>query len=236
MTIETILRRLVVIGTDDQNGIRTSCGGMFGQTYRLGGAVGTSTGNHRYTARRLFNTYFDDPIMFAMCLRLAAGGGETGVRVTAAIETHDNSRPSSPRSKRRRRTRHSPDLRVPHSPMSSELSGMVLRCEKTGKLFYSTKEAELHGEETGLSDFAQVSLEEKVWVCVETGKVCFNETQMDIHKRRVPEAVTWEEKTVAHLKEKEEEKKKAASADGATDMETEEDILLRAAGKAPKGK
>ena len=61
----------------------------------------------------------------------------------AALETHDNSRPSSPRSKRRRRTRHSPDLRVPHGPMSSELSGMVLRCEKTGKLFFTTKEAEL---------------------------------------------------------------------------------------------
>ena len=42
--------------------------------------------------------------------------------------------------------------------MASELDGMVLKCEKTGKLFFSHKEAELHGEETGLKDFAQVSL------------------------------------------------------------------------------
>ena len=38
------------------------------------------------------------------------------------------------------------------------INDMVLRCERTGKLFFSQKEAELHGEETGLSDFAQVSL------------------------------------------------------------------------------
>ena len=76
----------------------------------------------------------------------------------------------------------------------------MLRCEKTGKLFFTTKEAELHGEETGFKDFSQVSLEEKIWICAETKKVCFNEQQMDIHKKRVPEAVTWEEKTVADLK------------------------------------
>ena len=112
----------------------------------------------------------------------------------------------------------------------------MLRCEKTGKLFFSTKDAELHGEETGLKDFSQVSLEEKIWICAETGKVCFNETQMDIHKRRVPEALTWEEKTVAYLKEEQEKKKAAASSSADVDMETEEDILLRAAGKAPRGK
>ena len=110
----------------------------------------------------------------------------------------------------------------------------MLRCEKTGKLFFSSKAAELHGEETGLSDFAQVSLEEKVWVCAETGKVCFNETQMDLHKRRVPEAQSWDEKTVADLKAA--AAAKAAAASGDDPMETEEDQLLRAAGKKPKGK
>ena len=111
----------------------------------------------------------------------------------------------------------------------------MLRCEKTGKLFFTTKEAELHGEETGFKDFSQVSLEEKIWICAETKKVCFNEQQMDIHKKRVPEAVTWEEKTVADLKA-EQDKKATASSSDVTDMETEEDVLLRAAGKAPKGK
>jgi len=109
---------------------------------------------------------------------------------------------------------------------------MILRCEKTGKLLFSEAEAKLHADETGLSAFAQVSPEEKVWVCEETGKVCFNEQQMDMHKRRVPEAVTWKEQTVADMHEAQEKKK----ADEATDMETEEDQLLRAAGKAPKGK
>jgi hypothetical protein len=102
------------------------------------------------------------------------------------------------------------------------------------KLFYSQKDAELHGEDTGLSDFAQVSLTEKVWVCKETGKVCFNETQMDLHKKRVPEAQTFDEKTVADLREA--EKQRAAGSSDDVEMETEEDALLRAAGKMPKGK
>ena len=44
----------------------------------------------------------------------------------------------------------------PRAVMSAELAEMVLRCEKTGKLFFSEKEAKVHNEETGLSDFAQV--------------------------------------------------------------------------------
>jgi len=116
--------------------------------------------------------------------------------------------------------------------MSESVNEMVIRCEKTGKLFFDEKSAKLHSEETGYSDFAQVSLEEKVWECVETGKICFNQTQMDLHKRRVPEAVTWNEKTVADLRTA----TKAKESEGAADMETEEDLLLRQAGKAPKGK
>jgi hypothetical protein len=82
----------------------------------------------------------------------------------------------------------------------------------------------------------QVSLTEKVWVCTETGKVCFNEIQMDLHKKRVPEAQTFEEKTVADLKAWQAERAAAATADGDAEMETEEDAILRAAGKKPKGK
>ena len=119
--------------------------------------------------------------------------------------------------------------------MSSELAGMVLKCEKTGKLFFDTKSAELHGEETGYSDFAQVSLEEKIWVCVETGKVCFNMQQMDLHKKRVPEAQTFDEKTIADLKA-DQDKKAAESSGGGEPMETEEEAILRQAGKGGKGK
>ena len=74
-----------------------------------------------------------------------------------------------------------------------------------------------------------------MWECEETKKICFNQQQMDLHKRRVPEAVTWTEKTVADLQKAFKEKKAAASsADG--EVESEEDMLLRAAGKKPKGK
>ena len=77
--------------------------------------------------------------------------------------------------------------------MASELKGMVLRCERTGKLFFSSKDAEVHSDETGYKDFSQVSPEEPVWTCAETGKVCFNAEQMELHKRRVPEAKTFEQ-------------------------------------------
>ena len=107
-----------------------------------------------------------------------------------------------------------------------ELQGMVLRCDQTGKLFFSHREAEVHGEETGFQAFSQVSLEEKVWVCEETGKLCFNEQQMDLHKRRVPEAKTFNEKTIADVKA--EQDAKASAGDG--EMETEEDIVRREAG------
>ena len=108
-----------------------------------------------------------------------------------------------------------------------ELSGMVLRCDQTGKLFFSHREAEVHGDETGFQAFSQVSLEEKVWVCEETGKLCFNEQQMDLHKRRVPEAKTFNEKTIADIKADQDAK---ASSSGDVEMETEDDIIRREAG------
>jgi hypothetical protein len=108
-----------------------------------------------------------------------------------------------------------------------ELSGMVLRCDQTGKLFFSHREAEVHGDETGFQAFSQVSLEEKVWVCEETGKLCFNEQQMDLHKRRVPEAKTFNEKTIADIKADQEAK---AGSSGDVEMETEDDIIRREAG------
>ena len=104
---------------------------------------------------------------------------------------------------------------------------MVLRCDQTGKLFFSHREAEVHGDETGFQAFSQVSLEEKVWVCEETGKLCFNEQQMDLHKRRVPEAKTFNEKTIADIKADQDAK---ASSSGDVEMETEDDIIRREAG------
>uniref|UniRef100_A0A7S3RZ91 C2H2-type domain-containing protein n=1 Tax=Emiliania huxleyi TaxID=2903 RepID=A0A7S3RZ91_EMIHU len=88
------------------------------------------------------------------------------------------------------------------SAPDEKVDAMVIKCEKTGKLFYNEADAKLHSEETGLQAFAQVSLEEKVWVCKETGKVCFNEQQMAMHKRFVPEAQTFDESNVGELRTK----------------------------------
>ena len=115
--------------------------------------------------------------------------------------------------------------------MASELKGMVLRCERTGKLFFSSKDAEVHSDETGYKDFSQVSPEEPVWTCAETGKVCFNAEQMELHKRRVPEAKTFEQKTVADMQA--EAEAEAAAGDGAP-METDDEVLLRQAGMSGK--
>ena len=56
-------------------------------------------------------------------------------------------------------------------------------------------------------------------MCRETGKLCFNEQQMDLHKRRVPEAQTWDEKTVA-------DRGGDGSASGKRVMVTERGIIL----------
>ncbi len=74
-----------------------------------------------------------------------------------------------------------------------------------------------------------------MWVCAETGKWCFSETEMDLHKRRVPEAQTFEVKTVGDLKTAH-EARSAAAASGPEVMETEEEAILREAGVKGKGK
>ncbi|EOD30041.1 hypothetical protein EMIHUDRAFT_415365 [Emiliania huxleyi CCMP1516] len=119
------------------------------------------------------------------------------------------------------------------SAPDEKVDAMVIKCEKTGKLFYNEADAKLHSEETGLQAFAQVSLEEKVWVCKETGKVCFNEQQMAMHKRFVPEAQTFDESNVGELRTKALAAAAAAAAAPA-EMETEEETLLRSAGLAGK--
>lgn len=86
--------------------------------------------------------------------------------------------------------------------MSAEISGMILRCAKTGKLFFNESEAKQHNDDTGFAEFEQVSPDDKVWFCVETGKVCVSKTEMDLYQKRDPGAKTFEEKTVAFLKER----------------------------------
>ena len=45
--------------------------------------------------------------------------------------------------------------RTPSNMSSSELNEMVLKCEKTGKLFFTQEEAKQHGDDTGFAEFAQ---------------------------------------------------------------------------------
>ena len=49
----------------------------------------------------------------------------------------------------------------------AEVAGMVPRCDKTGTLFFSHKEVEVHREETGVQPFSQVSLDARRYVGVD---------------------------------------------------------------------
>lgn len=80
---------------------------------------------------------------------------------------------------------------------------MVLRCSKTGRLFFNTAEATEHAEAFGkeYANFDEVGLDHKVWVAAETGRVCY--TEADVAKMK--------EKTLAYLMELQ-KKKDAAFA------------------------
>jgi len=78
---------------------------------------------------------------------------------------------------------------------------MVLRCGKTGRLFFNQAEATEHAEAFGAAyaNFEEVSLEAKVWFCVESGRHADSEAKMNQIKARDPDSKTWEEKTVQYL-------------------------------------
>lgn len=87
---------------------------------------------------------------------------------------------------------------------------MVLKCGKTGRLFFSAQEAQDYAEAFGAAyaNFDEVSADTKCWVCVETGRPCYTEKEMENYKRRDPEAKTFEEKTIQFLIDKQKEKDK----------------------------
>lgn len=90
--------------------------------------------------------------------------------------------------------------------------GMVLRCSKTGRIFFTQEEATEHAEAFGAAyaNFDEVAMDAKVWICVETGRPAYSEAEVSRMKARDPDAKTWEEKTVAYLKELQEKKEKAS--------------------------
>lgn len=87
---------------------------------------------------------------------------------------------------------------------------MVLKCGKTGRLFFSAQEAQDYAEAFGAAyaNFDEVSPDTKCWICVETQRPCYTEKEMENYKRRDPEAKTFEEKTIQYLIDKQKEKDK----------------------------
>lgn len=88
---------------------------------------------------------------------------------------------------------------------------MVLKCGKTGRLFFSQQEATEHAEAFGAAyaNFEEVAMDSKIWYCVETGRHTDSEAKMNDLKRRDPDSKTWEEKTVAFLLEVQKKKEEA---------------------------
>lgn len=87
-------------------------------------------------------------------------------------------------------------------------SKMILKCGKTGRLFFTTAAAEEHAEAFGkeYANFDEVSLDTKVWVCVETGRSAYTENDVGMMKKRDPDSKTWEVKDVAYLVEMQKKK------------------------------
>mmetsp|Transcript_53563 Transcript_53563/g.156129 ORF Transcript_53563/g.156129 Transcript_53563/m.156129 type:complete len:486 (+) Transcript_53563:85-1542(+) len=92
-------------------------------------------------------------------------------------------------------------------------SQMVLKCSKTGRLFFSTEEATEHAEAFGkeYANFEEVSIDTKVWVCAETGRPAYVEADIARIKQRDPESKTFEEKTVGYLMELQKKKEQASA-------------------------
>mmetsp|Transcript_37482 Transcript_37482/g.84508 ORF Transcript_37482/g.84508 Transcript_37482/m.84508 type:complete len:480 (-) Transcript_37482:75-1514(-) len=92
------------------------------------------------------------------------------------------------------------------------MAQMVLRCAKTGRLFFSAEEAQEHAEAFGkeYANFDEVSMDHKVWVCAENGRPAYTEADMQRLKQRDPDCKTFEEKTVAYLMELQKKKEEAS--------------------------
>lgn len=88
---------------------------------------------------------------------------------------------------------------------------MLLKCAKTGRLFFSAAEATEHAEAFGAAyaNFEEVSTDAKVWVCTETGRTAYTEAEVQRIKHRDPDSKTFEEKTVEYLMEMQKKKEEA---------------------------
>jgi len=53
------------------------------------------------------------------------------------------------------------------------MAEMILKCNKTGKILWSTKEAQRHAEEIGSQDFSEIDPKQIIWVDSDTGRKAF---------------------------------------------------------------
>ncbi|KAF4661663.1 hypothetical protein FOL47_006599, partial [Perkinsus chesapeaki] len=82
-------------------------------------------------------------------------------------------------------------------------NNMILRCNRTGQLFFTAQDAEDHAKAIGSQDFEEVSPEAKVMVSNVSGKYCFTEDEVNRFCMRTGEAPqNFTEITVAELRDR----------------------------------
>ncbi|KAF4691638.1 hypothetical protein FOZ60_015096 [Perkinsus olseni] len=86
---------------------------------------------------------------------------------------------------------------------SGGANNMILRCNKTGQLFFTPEDAEDHAKAIGSQDFEEVSPDAKVMVSNVSGKYCFTEEEVKRFCMRTGEkAENFSEITVAELRDR----------------------------------
>ena len=74
MLVKAFLRRLIVIGSDDEDRVGAGAFGMLRKFDRLGGRVGTCAGHDRHPAAGLLDAPFDNFFVFVVGERRAFAG------------------------------------------------------------------------------------------------------------------------------------------------------------------
>ena len=96
MAEKAFLAGLVIVGGNDQNGIRADLFGMAGEVDRLGGVVRSRARHHRHPAPRLGDADLDDPSMLVVAKCRAFARGAAGHQpVRAALDLPIDQGPES---------------------------------------------------------------------------------------------------------------------------------------------
>ena len=72
--------------------------------------------------------------------------------------------------------------------MTAAAPEMILKCDKTGKIFFTQAEATKHAEEIGAANFSQLEGEAKIWIdAKEQKKIFYSEDEIARFKQRIRE-------------------------------------------------